>query len=535
MKQYFSFLILASIILCSNNFLFSGNHYSSDKKENFMIKRFARKFNLEEICKKHSKQALELYKIAFDDLPEVAAKIPKELYEKVIETRDHSFLKLNNITLLQKTAYSVATMNLQNLNKGQRAIVLLLRRIAYYAKSHKWYDPKLAQFLINSLFFPEYKFSQKKLDRNLCTASHLGDSFAVSLLLRKGANYDFETRYNYKYTPLAYALIQEHKYSKMRQKPLYVNFLIQNYEEIAKMLIGAGANIVHSIKNGIDRNTSNYAFTFMLTSNINIFNLFEEQIADKVELKDDLGRNIVVYAFMHGNAKFIKKLYANPLYRDSHVARTDKHGNPRTFMDLAIEYYKGYDFEELYEFLTKNDERPTEEQYTIQEFALQCLDNALDDLDFESIKSLYLRGISLKTRYQSDNSTYLIYCIKMRLSRTDTKNLVKIIELFMIAGLDFDHKDNYGKAALDYAKEQELDEDIIQAIIMTPLSYYLRNNMLNQEELLLLIYKILNENDPMIFNYRDSEGKNALDYAQEFNRHESIIEALMACTGKNFE
>lgn len=204
-------------------------------------------------------------------------------------------------------------------------------------------------------------------------------------------------------------------------------------------------------------------------------------------------------------------------------------------MDLAIEYYKGYDFEELYEFLIENNELSTGEHYTLEEFALQCLDNALDDLDFESIKSLYLRGISLTTEYEDDKSTYLIHCIRKAKSTTSSKKLIQIIELFMSAGVDFDHKDNYRKTALDYAKKQELDEEIVQAVIMTPLLYKLRANNQNQEELSVSIYKILNENDPTIFNYRDCKDKTALDYAQEFNQDESIIEALKVCTGKNFE
>ena len=539
MKNYFLLTILAFIILCSNNFLLSMERlaFSENKKENFMIKRFARKFNLKEICAKYPEEALNLYNIAFDKFREIQAKVPQEVYEKIIAHRNTNFVKFYPVKskLVDICARAISIMNLRNLNKQKQAFVFFLKTVSFFVHHvHSWYDTKLAELILNIFFNPNYKPSQKQLDRSLCMASHLGDSKAVEFLLKKGANPNFVTENNYNYTPLAYALVQEHKFSKRKQKPININFVIRNYERTVKMLIKAGAKIDHKVKNKLFGFPSLETYIFFQTCNVKIFGLFEDQTASKVELIDDSGCNFVMNAFKIGNAQFIKKLYANPLYRNSRVARTHENGDPRSFMDLAILFYKRYDFKELYAFLIENNEHPLfEEHCTLEEFELQCLDNAMEDLDFESIKNLYQEGISVNNIYQSDNSTDLINCIKKANSKTSPENLVQIMELFIQAGVNFSHEDITGKTALDYAKKRKLDPTIIQALIMTPLLYHLKANIVNELELLGLIHEILIENDSAIFNYRDSKGKTALEYAQASNQDKSVIEVLKACIATN--
>lgn len=399
----------------------------------------------------------------------------------------------------------------------------ILKRILFHLKVNKWYEPKLAQLIIRIHLDHKFEPDQRQLDRSLCMAAYLGDSASVKLLLDKGANCNLVNKQHYSYTPIVYAILQEHYFSRIKEKSSDIELLITSYEETAKILIERGADVKRKICNGLSNDPSNKTYIFMQTCNENIFNLFEEQIADELKNKPNLSEKLVVNAFKFGNAQFIKKLYGNSLYRDFSSKCKGKHRH-WTFMDLAIQYYKGHDFEELYNFLDENNERPSDEHFNLKEFGLQCLDNAMDDLDFESIKKLYQEGVSLNNIYQSDNSTYLINCIKRANSKTKAENIIQIIELLIQAGVNFSHQDIAGKTALDYAIEQNLDPKIIQALICTPVIYAI-TQLSTSHKIDKLIIEAKNRSGKLSI-YKDSQGKSALDYAEELNMDSWIIDAL---------
>jgi len=220
--------------------------------KNFMTKRLAVKFDLQEICNQHSEDALNLYYLAIDDLSSLQALIPDEVMEQVTFYKEFSFLPCdsNSLTsLYQYCAQKVANANLLNLNQNSAKCVHALRSILFHAQFKKWYDTKLARIIIDLLLNADYKPSQKQLNKALCTAAYLGNAFAIKLLLQKGADCNFINQDDYDYTPLAYALAQEHNYSKTKEQTDKLKLLIAEYEQAAKLLINAGANVCHKIKN----------------------------------------------------------------------------------------------------------------------------------------------------------------------------------------------------------------------------------------------------------------------------------------------
>lgn len=466
MKKIISLSIIFSILIL-NNLLFSGNVPSCDHENkpdcNFVAKRLSKKFTLDdlkELCKNHSEKAVHLYNMALENLTDLEEKLPKEVFEKVQFFRDYTFMSLKQDTLYNKSAYKIANRNLDILPNNEQRLIRTFRSIAFHIKTNGCYDPKLAKFLIKIHLDNDYSPSKMKLNKYLCTAALLGDSMAVSLLLSIGANPNFVNKCENFYTPLAYALIQEHRYSKIKNKSFDQSLLIKCYELIAAMLMKRGARADLNIMNGVSGNSLNKTYIFMQTSNVSIFKLFENQIANKVEAHDEFGCNIVMNAFKLGNAKFIKYLYANPLYRNSQKARslyTLGGIEHRSFMNLALEYYKHYDFKELLEFLIKNNEVEKLEN-NLMGFGFDCMWHAIADFDYECIKSLIQSGIPLNALYD-DNSTNLIWMIRKASQSDDKKNLIKIIELFAPFGQRFfEHADLCGKTVLDYARKKDETE-----------------------------------------------------------------------------
>lgn len=483
MKKNLFLFILSIPLLFSSNLLFSGNSSTKNKKLNFIEKRFARELDISKLCKDYFPQAFKIYKKAIQ------------------ESKDVESTNFENQELFQ-----------------------IVKNIRFHLQINKWYDSKLAQLILKVYFKENDNISQKQLDRSLCTAAYIGDIESVRTLLSLGANYNFVNKQHYSYTPLVYTLLQEHHFSKISKKSDDIKQLITNYEDIAKMLIDTGANIKGKIRNGLSNDPSIKTYIFMQTCNLKIFSLFEDQIIDEIETVDNIGRNIVIYAFMFGDISFIAQLYSNSLFKDSVIARTDEKGNPRTFMDLALQYYKRSDFKELYEFLIDNAEKPTRGEYSSEEFGLLCLNNAMDELDFECIRSLYLEGISLNGIYQSDNSTYLINCIKNVTDTTPLKSLIQIIELFCEAGIDFSHEDKHAKTALDHAIKKKLHHRVIQALICTPVIYAIKGSLTDNQ-----IIKLINsakEQNGEVREYRDSHNKTALDYADGSKFNGWILDAL---------
>jgi len=280
----------------------------------------------------------------------------------------------------------------------------------------------------------------------------------------------------------------------------------------------------------------------MQTSNINIFNLFQEQITDYIELLDDFECNIVSNAFKLGNAQFIKNLYANQAYRYSTSGRSSVYG-PIKWMRLATVYYYGHDFLELFQFLTKNDEVDLDDEnitsndlgqiclvHAMNAFDYECVKNLYQSgvsLDFKDVESLYNRGISPFCPDMKDFCSWLHYWIQECPIDMPT-NYIKIIELLMDAGINFFEKNIDGETALDYARSSE-DDQLVQILIMTPLIYAIKKcSSAENSEYVKILIDWANGQEGKIESYRDSNGKTALDYAQELNLDSSIIEALQA-------
>lgn len=550
MKKLLSPLIIALIFICLTG---GRKSFCGMEDWDFRVKRLARKFDLQTICQKHSEEALSCYNIATDGLANIKACLPEEVFEQVEVQKDFSFLppkkSTNLLTLFEICVHKVANHHLTNLDKQTIHLINTLRNIIFHAKVKECYDPKLAKLLIRLHLEKNYKPEEKLLDTCLCTASYLGDAVAVEVLLSRGANCNYVNISEDYYTSLAYALSEEHLCSKIKNKSSFTQKLILDYERIAEMLIKAGARVKHKITGKIKRIP-----IFFQTSNVNIFNLFEDQIANKT----NLFRDLVINAFKFGNAEFIKKLYANPIYwkhggySHDHIVNADI-DKKTTFMDLAILYYKGYDFEELYKFLEENGVRSTKQQYSLNEFAYRCLNNAISTFDYDSIKNLAEVGVSLKSIYPDTESTTLIYCIKKATVYTDVpaiNDLIKIIELFINVGINPAHRDKYGKTALYYAKMLELKainhinikahkenlqafKRITQALIVTPIIYVIKRRLPSTN--ILAYINCGKQLKGEIASYRDSHGKTALDYAQEFNSDYSVIEALRSYTCENFE
>ena len=324
------FLTIFLNIFIHSNLLFSGSAPSCDHNNkpvcNFVSKRLNKNFtleNLKDLCHDHSELALNLYNMALENLRDFEGRLPKEAFEKIQFFRDYNFIHLKHKeSLFDQCAYNIATRNLNELSNNEKRLIRSFRNIAFCIKINGSYDPRLARFLIKIHLDSDYSPSKVKLNKYLCTAASLGDAMAVDLLLSIGANPNFQNKCENFYTPLAYALIQEHSISKIKNKSSDQSLLIRLYEIIAELLIKRGARADLKIMNGVSRNRLNKTFIFMQTNNVNIFKLFENQITDKIEVNDEFGCNVVMNAFKLGNAKFIKHLYANPLYRNSQKART---------------------------------------------------------------------------------------------------------------------------------------------------------------------------------------------------------------------
>jgi len=548
MKKILLSLFISSTFLFTN-ILFPGNEFSHDPNRNFMNEKLSREFDLEQICKEHSKQALIAYQAAIAKSADVKDIVPDEVFEKIKYYKTYSFIPLNprdlQVSLYEICAHKVANVNLIGLKQEEIALVHTLRSILFYARFNKSYNHELAQLLIRVHLDRKYRPSKKLLNSCLCVASYLGDALAVQTLLAKGATGNFINKDDLQYTPLAYAVIKEHTYSKINNKTFEIQLIIRNYELIAEMLIKAGADATRPI--GSNTTWGNDRFVFKHTSNVKIFSLFEEQVEDIVKRHveaasisnpgavADLGLDLVKNAFSIGDAKFIKKIYANPLYRKC-VSESNK-----SFMDLAEDYYKGSDFEELYKFLVENGERRSGNPQNLNFFRTKCLFNALDSLDYECLKSFNNYGVKLNSVvHLSDNSNLLTDIIKRAQTSTNKNNLIKTIELFMKIGVCFYNRDKTGKIALDYAIEplggkKRLDNDIIEALIMTPLIFAIKTSPYNKQQgLVELIYLANNDCNGAVESYRDSKGKTALDYAKERNLDSSIIEALQALITPNF-
>lgn len=546
-KMFLYFLVSTSLFL--STMLFSGNTIPrSDQNRNFVAKRFSKNFSivdLKQLCQDHSEKAQHLYKMALENLEELESIVPQDVAKKIQFYRDLSFFSLNyKNSLTSQCAFKLALRNMNELTNTEKSLIHIFRSIAFHIKVNDCYDAKLAKFLIKIHLDTDYCPTPDQLNRYLCTAAYVGDTTAVKILLSIDADPNFANKDDNDYTPLAYALIQEHGYSKIKHKPFEVKILIRLYELTAEMLIRKGALATHQIWNGVLNNYLNKTYIFMQTNNIAIFRLFENQITNLIEACDDFGHNVVINAFKLGNAKFIKYLYANSLYKNSIRARiaNTSSGLPicRSFMSLAKAHYKHYDFKELFEFLIEKNETESSEETNLEALGFTCLWNAIKALDYQCMKSLAQSGIPLRVLY-NDGTSVLIRCIQQPRTKSDIKNLIKIIELFGFLGTKyFLHADKSGNNALAYARKEgntgkSLDNQIIEALIMTPLLYALKTNNPNQEDLVELIGTINNQYGIEIFSYKDSESKTALDYAVDANVDSSIIEALQACCLPNFD
>lgn len=550
MKKFFYFPVKFLAFFLLSNLLSAGNEFSANRKHDFIDSRLDKEFDLQQICREHSEEALVAYNKAAEDTSNLNGIIPYEVLVQVKSFKEQSFRPYNsknpNLTLFEICARKVANANLDTLNQEEVSFINTLRSIIFCAKFNVSYYPPLAKMLIRFHLDKNYKprkkvryknkyVPTKQLNECLCLASYLGDANAVQLLLSKGATADFVNEDDDHYTPLAYAIIQEHKYSKIRHKTSDIKLLIHNFEHIAEMLVKGGAEATRIIGRFSDHSI------FLHTSNVKIFSLFKNQVDEIVRIhktyaKNEitrgnvkrLGRDIVINAFKIGNTEFIKTFYFDRLYRKCVKKES------QSFMNLAIKYYKGYDFKELFEFMVENSAESVKPEWTVKEFADQCLTNALNALDFESIKNLAEVGLSLRRFIKSDNSTFLIYCIKKANEYSDKNNLIKIIELLIDAYVRPGHKDNNGKTALDYAKEKDLDNDIGQALIMGPLMLLIKRYSPKYQSFVIKLINLANEQGGEIGTYKDSHGKTALDYAEEFNLDCSVIEILRSYTIQNF-
>ena len=514
-------------ILLYNNLLFSGSIFSSDKnKPDWLLNRLDSSFNLKKICEEHSQEALKIYQLSKDEFKDLESKIPDEVLERLKYQRDYNFdgLGPKPASLFHICAQKIALRALELTDKP--SLVYFFRDIEYIKKHTNVYDPELAKLIINLHFDEDFEPSKELLDTCLYTATYLGDCYSVEVLIGLGANCNFVNKYHHNYSPFTLLLKIETENRKIIDLDEYRKRLMTRYMYIAQQLIKGGAKVDHLM--------NQQGIAYIVTGDSYIFELFEDQIKDKINTSDTIGYNLFINALRGGSVNLIMKLYNDPVYKDATSAFLNLQG-VNSFMDLAMLHFKGNNFKKLYEFLRENDEKPNLKPcYNANEFGAICLNNALFSFDYAWARNLAMIGVPLKTIY-NDNSTLLINVIKYAPHCTDNTALINIINLLGIYHVNFFQRDHLGKTALDYAQSLGLNDKVIQALIITPLIYKLVVNKEDKEDLLELICKIKNENGIEIFSYKDPRGKTALDYAEEFSKDCSVIEILRSYTIQNFE